>query len=153
MITMSVRGNDKICAWSCMATYIGDKLAGRPVLGPIRESDNLLQIFGQMKQIPAYKWLVSLGLAAKGGNIRTFVAGSMLQTIAMGLMATLFSTILAIPVSFLAAHNIMSRVRGGMVVYYVTRTILNVVRAVDTIVWGLIVIVWVGLGSFAGLLP
>ncbi len=36
MITMSVNGNDKICAWSCMATYIGDKLAGRPVAGPIR---------------------------------------------------------------------------------------------------------------------
>ncbi len=52
---------------------------------------------------------------------KTFVAGSMLQTIAMGLMATLFSTILAIPVSFLAAHNIMSRIQGGMVIYYVTR--------------------------------
>jgi len=46
----------------------------------------------------------------------------------------------------------MSRVRGGMVIYAVTRTILNVVRAVDTIVWGLIVIVWVGLGSFAGVI-
>ena len=33
-----------------------------------------------------------------------------------------------------------------------TRTILNVVRAIDTIVWGLLVIVWVGLGSFAGVM-
>ena len=32
------------------------------------------------------------------------------------------------------------------------RTFLNVVRAVDTIIWGLIVIVWVGLGSFAGVI-
>jgi len=67
-------------------------------------------------------------------------------------MATLFSTILAIPVSFLAAHNIMSRFPGGKAIYYVVRTILNVVRAIDTIVWGLIVIVWVGLGSFAGVI-
>ena len=37
-------------------------------------------------------------------------------------------------------------------IYYITRTILNIVRAVDTIVWGLIVIVWVGLGSFAGVI-
>ena len=152
MITMSVRGNDKICAWSCMSTYIGDKLAGRPVAGPIRVSDNLQQIFGGTKLIPAPKWEVSLGLAAAGSNVETFAAGSMLQTIAMGLMATLFSTILAIPISFLAAHNIMERLPGGMVVYYVMRTILNVVRAVDTIVWGLIVIVWVGLGSFAGVI-
>jgi phosphonate transport system permease protein len=76
----------------------------------------------------------------------------MIETIAIGLMATLFSTILAIPVSFLAARNIMGRVRGGMAIYYVIRTILNVVRAVDTVVWGLLVIVWVGLGSFAGVI-
>jgi phosphonate transport system permease protein len=152
MITMSVNGNDKICAWSCMYNYIGDKLAGRPVAGPIRVSDNLVQIFGGMKLVPASKWQVSLGLAAPGSKVKTFSAGSMLQTIAMGLMATLFSTILAIPICFLAAHNIMSRLPGGMVVYYVMRTILNVIRAVDTIVWGLIVIVWVGLGSFAGVI-
>jgi phosphonate transport system permease protein len=46
----------------------------------------------------------------------------------------------------------MSRVPGGNIIYYVTRTILNVVRAIDTIVWGLIVIVWVGLGTFAGVM-
>ena len=67
-------------------------------------------------------------------------------------MATIFSTILAIPISFLAAHNIMSRIPGGTAIYYVMRGILNVVRAIDTIVWGLIVIVWVGLGSFAGVI-
>jgi phosphonate transport system permease protein len=46
----------------------------------------------------------------------------------------------------------MSRIPGGTVIYYVVRTILNIVRAIDTIVWGLIVIVWVGLGSFAGVI-
>ncbi len=90
MITMTVNGNDKICAWSCMYTYIGDKLAGRPVAGPIRASDNLLQIIGKMKLVPAPKWQVSLGLAAPGSKVKTFVAGSMLQTIAMGLMARYF---------------------------------------------------------------
>ena len=93
-----------------------------------------------------------LGLAQPGSKVNTFVAGSMIETIAMGLMATIFSTILAVPVSFLAAHNIMSRVPGGTAIYYVTRTILNIVRAIDTIIWGLIVIVWVGLGSFAGVM-
>ena len=46
----------------------------------------------------------------------------------------------------------MSRVRGGTAVYYAMRTFLNVVRAVDTMIWGIIVIVWVGLGSFAGVI-
>ena len=152
MITITVNGQDQICAWRCMDTYIGDKLAGRPVDGPIRASDNLLQIFGNLKLVPAARWQVDLGLATPGGKVKAFNAGSMIVTIAMGLMATLFSTILAIPISFFAARNIMARLRGGAVIYYVARGILNVVRAVDTIVWGLIVIVWVGLGSFAGVI-
>jgi len=150
MITIYVNGQDQICAWDCLYTYFSDKLSGRPVAGPIRASDNLLDIFGRMKLLPASKWQVSLGLAAPDSKVNTFVAGSMIETIAMGLMATLFSTVLAIPVSFFAARNIMSRLPGGTAIYYVTRGILNVVRAIDTIVWGLIVIVWVGLGTFAG---
>ena len=152
MITMSVNGQDQICVWSCMYTYLGDKLAGRPVAGPIRVSDNLLQIIGNVELRPAAQWQINLGLAALGGKIKTFNAGSMIVTIAMGLMATLLSTILAIPVSFFAARNIMARLRGGTAIYYIARGILNVVRAIDTIVWGLIVIVWVGLGSFAGVI-
>ena len=152
VFTMSVNAEDKICDWGCMYTYLGDRLAGRQPAGTVRISDNMLDIFGKMKLMPATSWQVSLGLAAEGSKVNTFIAGSLIETIAMGLMATLFSTILAIPVSFLAAHNIMSRVPGGTAIYYGMRTLLNVVRAVDTIVWGLIVIVWVGLGSFAGVI-
>jgi hypothetical protein len=54
--------------------------------------------------------------------------GTLIETIAMGLLATLFSTILAIPLSFLAAHNIMSKVPGGIVIYYAMRTLLNIVE-------------------------
>jgi phosphonate ABC transporter permease subunit PhnE len=152
MITMTVNGQDTICAWSCMYTYIVDELNRRPVAGPIRASDNFLQILGTLKLIPAPGWEVKLRLAAPGSEVNTFVAGSMLQTIAMGLMATIFSTILAIPISFFAARNIMARLSGGTAIYYTARGILNVVRAIDTIVWGLIVIVWVGLGTFAGVI-
>ncbi|HJW84632.1 MAG TPA: phosphonate ABC transporter, permease protein PhnE [Anaerolineae bacterium] len=81
-----------------------------------------------------------------------FVSGKIFETIALGLMATILSTVLAVPLSFFAARNIMSRVPGGTAIYYAMRTFLNVVRAIDTIIWGLIVIVWVGLGPFAGLI-
>jgi phosphonate ABC transporter permease subunit PhnE len=152
VITISVQGQDRICAWKCMYSYISDKLAGRPTEGVIRLSENFLNIAGRMKLVPAPQWRVNLGLAQAGSKVNTFVAGTMLETIAMGLMATLFSTVLAIPISFLAARNIMSRFAGGTAIYYGMRGILNVVRAIDTIVWGLIVIVWVGLGSFAGVI-
>lgn len=152
MITISAQGQDQICAWKCMSTYLGDKLAGRPTEGVIRPSKNFLDIIGTVKPVPASRWRVALGLAESGSKVNTFVAGTMIQTIAMGLMATLFSTILAIPVSFLAARNIMARFSGGTFIYYTVRGILNIVRAIDTIVWGLIIIVWVGLGPFAGVI-
>ena len=152
VITISINAQDQICAWKCLYTYIGDKRAGRPTQGLIRASDNLLSIVGTIKPVKAPSWMVRLGLAQPEGEVKTFAAGTMLVTIAMGLMATLFSTILAMPVSFLAAHNIMSRVPGGNVIYYFMRTILNIVRAVDTLVWGIIIVVWVGLGTFAGVI-
>jgi phosphonate transport system permease protein len=46
----------------------------------------------------------------------------------------------------------MSRVPGGMVIYAAMRTFFNIVRAVDPIIWGLILIIWVGLGNLAGIL-
>ena len=46
----------------------------------------------------------------------------------------------------------MSRVPGGNAIYYAMRSFFNIVRAVDTVIWGLIVIVWVGLGTFAGVI-
>jgi phosphonate transport system permease protein len=152
VITINIRGQDQICSWQCMSTYIGDKLAGRPTQGPIRLSKTLLDILGRVEKVDAPKWMVNLGLAKTGSQVTSFVAGSMVETVAMGLLATIFSTILAVPLSFLAAHNIMSRVPGGNVIYYITRVIFNIVRAVDPVVWGLLIIVWVGLGSFAGVI-
>lgn len=150
MITISINGEDQVCAWQCLFDYADAKIHDQPPAGVIRVSNNLLDIVGKMKVQPASKWQILFGQAQQGERVNTFVAGSMIETIAMGLLATIFSTILAGPLSFLAARNIMERLPGGTAIYYLSRLILNVVRAIDTIIWGLIVIVWVGLGSFAG---
>jgi phosphonate transport system permease protein len=152
VVTISINGQDRICDWKCLYTYASARQAGEPTEGTIRLSNNFLAIIGQVKEQPVPTWKVRLGLAEANTRENQFVAGTIIETIAMGLMATIFSTILAVPVSFLAAHNIMARLRGGTTIYYITRTILNMVRAIDTIIWGLILIVWVGLGSFAGVL-
>ncbi len=44
--------------------------------------------------------MVNLGLAEKGETVPLFIAGKMIETIAIGLLATLFSTILAYPDQF-----------------------------------------------------
>ncbi len=147
IITINVNGEDQICAWDCLAKYSRGEIHGQ-----LRASDNFLDIIGRVETIPAPKWQVNLGLADKGSTVQSYQAGKMIETIAIGLLATIFSTILAIPLSFLAAHNVMSRVPGGLAIYYVMRSFLNVVRAVDTVIWGLIIVVWVGLGSFAGVI-
>lgn len=140
-----------VCGWNCVGTFLSNKIQGKPT-NPITLSGNLGNIFGKKGKIDAPFWKVWLGQATKGQRIPGTETGKLVETIAIGIMATIFSTIMAIPVSFLAAHNIMSRIPGGQPIYFVTRFILNVVRAVDTVVWGLIIIVWVGLGTFAGVI-
>ena len=115
-------------------------------------SENFGYIFGSIVPKPAPDILVRLRLVAPDAQVPSFEAGKIVETIALGLLSTLFSTVLAVPFSFLAARNIVSRIPGGTVIYYVTRTALNIVRAIDTLIWGLIVVLWVGLGSFAGVL-
>ena len=75
----------------------------------------------------------------------------MIETIIMGMMATVFGIILSIPVSFLAARNLMAGSWIGMTIYYLTRTVLNIVRSIEPLIWALIAVVWVGLGPFAGI--
>ncbi|TEU13794.1 MAG: phosphonate ABC transporter, permease protein PhnE [Anaerolineales bacterium] len=76
----------------------------------------------------------------------------MIETIFLGLMATLFGVVLAVPVSFMAARNLMSGSVATMALYYVTRTILNIVRSIEPLIWAIIAVVWVGLGPFAGII-
>jgi phosphonate transport system permease protein len=76
----------------------------------------------------------------------------MIETIFMGMMATFFGIILSIPVSFLAARNIMAGSRFTMAIYFITRSILNIIRSIEPLIWALIAVVWVGLGPFAGII-
>ncbi|GEM_PF-224209 len=38
----------------------------------------------------------------------------------------------------------------GKLIYTATRTVLNVVRSIEPLIWGLVGVIWVGLGPFAG---
>jgi phosphonate transport system permease protein len=78
--------------------------------------------------------------------------GKMVETIFLGLIATLFGIVLAVPVSFLAARNLMSASRITMAIYYLVRTVLNIVRSIEPLIWAIIAVLWVGLGPFAGVI-
>ena len=76
----------------------------------------------------------------------------MIETIFLGMMATLFGIVFALPVSFLAAKNLMSGSWLTMGVYYFVRTILNIVRSIEPLIWAIIATQWIGLGPFAGII-
>ena len=75
----------------------------------------------------------------------------MIETIFMGMMATFFGIIFSIPVSFLAARNLMSGSWVTMAIY-IMRAILNIIRSIEPMIWAIIAIIVVGLGPFAGIL-
>lgn len=139
--SIDINGTPTMCEWSCVWTNLTNKITGKP-FQVVHLSENLGDIFGRIKRTN------SLGVPIQP----YFETGKLIETIAIGLMATLFSTIIAAPISFLGAKNIMDRVQGGNTIYYVMRLIFNIVRAVDTVVWGILIVVWVGLGSFAGVI-
>ncbi len=80
------------------------------------------------------------------------VLDKMIETIFLALMATTLGVLLSIPVSFLSARNLMIHNPLSAFIYYLTRTLMNILRSIEPLIWALIFVVWVGIGPFAGVL-
>jgi phosphonate transport system permease protein len=74
------------------------------------------------------------------------------ETIALAFLATVLAVVFAVPVSLLAARNLMWGNVATRILYYVVRTLLNIVRSIESLIWAIIFGVWVGLGPFDGTL-
>jgi phosphonate transport system permease protein len=79
-------------------------------------------------------------------------ADKMVETLFLALMATTLAVLIAVPLSFLGARNLMTRHLPGTTVYYFTRTVFNVLRSVEPLIMAILFAVWVGIGPFAGML-
>lgn len=73
---------------------------------------------------------------------------SMLETLAMAFLGTLFAFLAAIPLGFLGAKNILP----NFAAHFLVRRFFDVIRGVDSLILALIFITVVGLGPFAGVL-
>jgi phosphonate transport system permease protein len=106
-------------------------------------------------------WKIIAGL----GNLGTFVVlmlppdpGSwaravifvkaLFETIAIAFLGTILAAILALPLGFIAARNVVA----NRVVHFLARRSLDTIRGVDALIWALIWVNVVGLGPFAGML-
>jgi phosphonate transport system permease protein len=70
------------------------------------------------------------------------------ETVSIAFLGTLGGALLALPVSLLAARNVVA----NGIVHLLTRRGLDTIRGVDTLIWALIWVGVVGLGPFAGIL-
>ena len=84
---------------------------------------------------------------AANGWFLEFCEG-MLQTLGMAFIGTLVAALLALPLGFLGARNVVS----SFVIHFSLRRIFDGVRGVDTLIWALVFVNVVGLGPFAGIL-
>jgi phosphonate transport system permease protein len=77
----------------------------------------------------------------------------LLVTVFMAVIATSFAVVVAVPLSFLAARNLM---RGpiGRPIYTLLRGLASVMRSIEPIIWAIIFLVWVTArrAPFAGVL-
>jgi phosphonate transport system permease protein len=97
------------------------------------------------------KQLMSIGEPHLSDNFIN-ISQKMIETIFIGMMATFFGVIFALPVSFLAARNLMNKSKFALSIYYIVRAIFNIIRSIEPLIWGLIFVIMVGLGPFAGIL-
>src|SRR5207237_2885826 len=76
--------------------------------------------------------------------------GLMVVTILLGVIATAFAIIIALPLSFLGARNVMpgNPITAG--IYVVVRLVVTVVRSIDVLIVVIISSVLLGIGNAAG---
>jgi phosphonate transport system permease protein len=96
----------------------------------------------QSRPLPGYQ------LSPNGQYLKQGV----IETIFLALISTTMGALIAIPVGFLAARNLMGNNLITLAIYYVTRTILNIVRSIEPLIIAIVFVVIVGLGPFPGVI-
>ncbi len=93
-------------------------------------------------------WFIKLMIPPDPGTSFPTYLVAMGETLSIAFLGTLLAATLALPVSLLAARNIIPSV----FLRFPVRRFLDSIRGVDTLIWALVWINVVGLGPFAGVL-
>ncbi len=95
------------------------------------------------------KW--EAGALRPSETLRTTI-DKMIETVFLALMATTFGGLVAIPLSFLGARNLMPTTPWGTTLYVAVRSFFNTARSIEPLILATIFAIWVGFGPFAGVL-
>lgn len=92
--------------------------------------------------------ILSLMLPPSPGPLLLVYLRSLFETLSIALLGTLLAAIIAFPLGFLAAKNVVP----AALFHFSIRRFFDGIRGIDTLIWALIFINVVGLGPFAGVL-
>lgn len=92
------------------------------------------------------------GRLLRPSNAARLVGYRLVETVFLALMGTTLAVIVAVPLSFLGARNLMARNPVGTGIYFVVRTVFNITRSIEPLIMATVFAVWVGIGPFAGVL-
>ncbi len=74
------------------------------------------------------------------------------ETLFIAVLGTSVGSVIAVPLSFLGARNLMRRGPIGTGVYFLVRFLMSVIRSTPSLVWAIIFVIIVGIGPFPGVL-
>ncbi|MBS3909858.1 MAG: phosphonate ABC transporter, permease protein PhnE [Actinobacteria bacterium] len=119
-------------------------------------------LFGDAGRANMKKFVLSLFPPEISSNFLLSLVTPILETIQISIMGIVLGLVISIPFAFAATRTLsraqvpgvglLSRWVGGHLPYLVARNVLNFLRTIPELVWALIFITAVGLGSFAGVL-
>ncbi len=96
-------------------------------------------------------WVI-VGLMVNWSEFATWdhveILQSMLETVTMAFLGTLLASIVAMPLGFLGARNVIP----GTAMRFLTRRLFDVFRGLDQLIWALVFVRAMGLGPIAGIL-
>jgi phosphonate transport system permease protein len=110
--------------------------------------DYMFRVIGQL-----FKW--DFSILTPQNEFETFwdtATGLMVATIFLGVVATAFAMIAALPLAFLGARNIMSGHPVTAAIYVAVRLLFTIVRSIDVLIVVIITAVLLGIGSAAGVI-
>jgi phosphonate transport system permease protein len=93
------------------------------------------------------KFIALMFPPSTGGHLNLLLK-AMGETLAIAFLGTLIATVVAFPISFLAAKNTTPH---GSIRFAIRRG-LDTIRGIDALIWALVFVGVVGLGPFAGIL-
>ena len=78
--------------------------------------------------------------------------GLMVVTIFLGIIATAFAIVIALPLSFLGARNVMTGNPVTAAIYVIVRVVFTIIRSIDVLILVIITAILLGIGNAAGVI-